>query len=47
MAPKVTLFAAGIAPNPPKVAIFLEELKVEYDIVTKVCNSLCNARPSR
>ncbi|KIJ51485.1 hypothetical protein M422DRAFT_776725 [Sphaerobolus stellatus SS14] len=37
MAPKVTLFAMGnIAPNPPKIAIFLEELGVEYAIVHKV-----------
>ena len=37
MAPKVTLYVIGLAPNPPKVAILLEELGVEYAIVQKVC----------
>ncbi|KAF8576756.1 glutathione S-transferase family protein [Ramaria rubella] len=35
MAPKVTLFAHGLAVNPIKVAILLEELDVEYDIIHK------------
>jgi len=35
MAPQVTLFVHGRAPNPPKVAIFLEELGVEYAVVSK------------
>ena len=39
MAPKVTLFAHGVAPNPPKVAILLEELGVEYKIVNKVSST--------
>ncbi|KIJ51477.1 hypothetical protein M422DRAFT_244640 [Sphaerobolus stellatus SS14] len=39
MAPKVTLFAHGnIVPNPPKVAILLEELGVEYAVVQKEVN---------
>ena len=38
MSPKVTLFAHGLAPNPPKVAILLEELGIEYAIVKKVCD---------
>ena len=37
MAPKVTLYVHGLAPNPPKVAILLEELGVEYAVVQKVC----------
>ena len=36
MSPQITLFAHGIAPNPPKVAILLEELNVEYAIVERV-----------
>lgn len=36
MAPKVTLFAHGGAPNPLKVSILLEELDVEYAVVQKV-----------
>jgi len=36
MAPKVTLYCLGTAPNPLKVAILLEELKVEYTVVYKV-----------
>ncbi|KIJ53948.1 hypothetical protein M422DRAFT_153619 [Sphaerobolus stellatus SS14] len=35
MDPKVILYAHGISPNPPKVAILLEELGVEYTIVEK------------
>jgi len=42
MAPQVTLYAAGRAPNPPKVAILLEELGIEYNVVHKVCFPLSN-----
>jgi len=35
MAPKVTLFAHGSTPNPLKIAIFLEELNVDYAVVQK------------
>ncbi|KAF8582363.1 glutathione S-transferase [Ramaria rubella] len=35
MAPKVTLYANGLVPNPVKVAILLEELEIEYAIVQK------------
>lgn len=36
MAPKITLFAHGLTPNPPKVAILLEELGVEYAVESRV-----------
>jgi glutathione S-transferase len=36
MAPKITLYGHGQTPNPLKVAILLEELNVEYDIVSRV-----------
>ncbi|KIJ53970.1 hypothetical protein M422DRAFT_24965 [Sphaerobolus stellatus SS14] len=38
MAPKVTLFGHGQTPNPPKIAILLEELGVEYELVNKEMN---------
>jgi len=38
MAPQITLFAHGQAPNPPKVAILLEQLKIDYTVVTRVSN---------
>lgn len=36
MSAKITLFAHGTTPNPCKVAVLLEELGVEYDVVQKV-----------
>ena len=36
MTAKVTLFFHGITPNALKVAILLEELGVEYNLVNKV-----------
>ncbi|GJJ09228.1 hypothetical protein Clacol_003450 [Clathrus columnatus] len=33
--PQVTLFYHGLAPNPPKVAILLEELGVSYKLIGK------------
>lgn len=36
MVHQVTLFTKGPAPNPLKVAIYLEELNVDYAVVDKV-----------
>jgi len=48
MPPQVTLYAMGIAPNPPKVAILLEELGIEYAVVHKVhFYSLTSKPPKR
>ncbi|GJJ07953.1 hypothetical protein Clacol_002160 [Clathrus columnatus] len=35
MSPQVTLFHHGLAPNPPKVAILLEELGISYELIKK------------
>ncbi|KAF8583242.1 glutathione S-transferase family protein [Ramaria rubella] len=35
MTPKVTIFVHGLAPNPIKIAILLEELNVEYHAIKK------------
>jgi len=40
MSPSVTLFAAGLAPNPLKVAILLEELGIEYEVIHEVLFTL-------
>jgi hypothetical protein len=36
MAPQITLFVHGITPNPPKVAILLEELGIDYAVENRV-----------
>ncbi|KAF8576955.1 glutathione S-transferase [Ramaria rubella] len=35
MAPQITLFSHGRAPNPPKIAILMEELSIEYTLINK------------
>ncbi|GJJ07954.1 hypothetical protein Clacol_002161 [Clathrus columnatus] len=35
MSPQITLFHHGVAPNPPKVAILLEELGISYELIKK------------
>ena len=38
MVPQITLFGhLGVGPNPPKVAILLEELNVDYAVKQLVC----------